>query len=245
MNLKQKCGIALSALLLSISFAASAQAESAKEQKVKEAFAKNAEIKEGVDYTVKATKYADLYEIELGGKIVYTDESGRYLIMGVIYDTKTKVNLTKARLAEIGKIDFSTLPLNLALKRVKGNGERVIAVFSDPNCSHCKTLEKTLEKVDNITIYTFMYSILSKDSRVKSHNIWCSSNPNQAWEDWMLKGKVPATAAADCEDKIPSIYFAGKNFKVEGTPNIFLSNGLRIAGAPSGEHLEKALSEIK
>ena len=56
----------------------------------------------------------------------------QYLFIGRVVDTKTYQDYTKARLDEINKVAFSDLPLEVAMKEVKGNGKRVIAVFEDP-----------------------------------------------------------------------------------------------------------------
>ena len=71
--------------------------------------------------------------------------------MGDLVDTRTRTNITEARLAETNKIDFAKLPFENAVKVVKGTAARKIAVFSDPNCPYCKQLETTLKSVDNVT----------------------------------------------------------------------------------------------
>jgi thiol:disulfide interchange protein DsbC len=148
--------------------------------------------------SIKETPYGGLYELRVAGDILYTDKKGDYLIIGHVYDAKTSQDLTRARIEDINKIKFSDLPLDSAIKQVKGDGKRVIAVFEDPNCGYCKRLRQTtLKNTDNVTIYTFLYNILSEDSFVKSRNIWCSADRAKAWDDWMVNGKMaPAAPAA-------------------------------------------------
>ncbi|HEX2604866.1 MAG TPA: DsbC family protein, partial [Oxalicibacterium sp.] len=141
--------------------------------------------------SVTKTPYSGLYEIQVNGDIIYTDANAQYLFVGRIVDTRTYQDYTKARLDEINKVAFSDLPLNLAMKNVKGNGKRVIAVFEDPNCGYCKRFDQTLQDVDNITVYTFLYNILSPDSITISRNVWCAADRNKAWDDWMINGKQP------------------------------------------------------
>jgi thiol:disulfide interchange protein DsbC len=146
--------------------------------------------------SVTKTSYMGLYEVNIGGNLLYTDPEVKYIFAGNIFDAQSHQNLTRARMDELNKVVFSDLPLDLALKEVKGDGSRVIAVFADPNCAHCKQFEKSLKDVNNITIYTFMYNILSQDSDAKARNIWCSANKNAAWNAWMVNGKVPPAAPA-------------------------------------------------
>jgi thiol:disulfide interchange protein DsbC len=195
--------------------------------------------------TITKTPYGGLYELRIGGDIFYTDAKGDYLFVGRIIDTKTSADLTRARVDEINKIKFADLPFDSALKMVKGNGKRVIAVFEDPNCGYCKRLRQTLAEMDNVTIYTFMYNILAEDSSVKSRNIWCSPDRAKAWDEWMLKGKAAPDAPANCTAPNDKIFALGQKLKITGTPTIFFTDGTRIPGAVDGKALEAKLASIK
>lgn len=195
--------------------------------------------------SVNKTPLPGIYEINVGSDIVYSDASGRYLLMGDLVDTRTRESLTQARLAELNKIDFAKLPLDQAIKYVKGNGSRKIAVFSDPNCPYCKRFEQTLrDSVDNITVYTFLYPVLSPDSTVKSKAIWCSSDRLKAWHAWMLDKQAPG-GKGDCATPVDQNRALGEQLNVTGTPTIFLADGRRLPGAVTAEQLEKALATVK
>jgi thiol:disulfide interchange protein DsbC len=196
--------------------------------------------------SVKETPYAGLYEVRVAGDILYTDKKGDFLVIGHVYDAKTSQDLTRARIDEINKVKFSDLPLENAIKQVKGNGKRVIAVFEDPNCGYCKRLRQTtLKDMDNVTIYTFLYNILSEDSFVKSKNIWCSSDRAKAWDDWMIEGKLPPAAPADCKTPNEQVLALGQKLRIQGTPAIFFTDGTRIPGAVDQKTLEAKLSSLK
>jgi thiol:disulfide interchange protein DsbC len=196
--------------------------------------------------SIKETPYAGLYEVRVAGDILYTDKKGDYLIIGHVYDAKTSQDLTRARIDDINKIKFSDLPLDSAIKQVKGDGKRVIAVFEDPNCGYCKRLRQTtLKNIDNVTIYTFMYNILSDDSFVKSKNIWCSPDRAKAWDDWMINGKPAAAAPAECQTPNDKIIALGQKLRIQGTPAIFFTDGSRIPGAVDQQTLETKLSQVK
>ena len=189
----------------------------------------------GDDATIKSiskSPIAGLYEINLGTQIVYSDANGDYLVLGDIVDAKTRKNLTEARLSETNRIDFASLPFANAVKVVKGNGSRKMAVFSDPNCPYCKQLETTLKSIDNVTVYTFLYPVLSPDSTVKSKSIWCSSDRAKAWESWMQDRQAP-TAAGTCDTAaIEKNLDLGHAMNVDGTPTVFLAGGGLRAGPP-------------
>lgn len=196
--------------------------------------------------SITKTPYSGLYEVKIGDELIYTDAEAKFIMIGRLIDAQTSKDLTQARLDEINKIKFSDLPLDVAVKSVKGNGKRVIAVFEDPNCGYCKRFRKTLNETKDVTVYTFMYNILSDDSRVKSKNVWCSADRVKAWDDWMLNGKTPAAAAESCtttpHEKVLEL---GRRLKVTGTPTIFFTDGSRIPGAVDAKTLEAKLASIK
>ncbi|MRW94473.1 thioredoxin fold domain-containing protein [Duganella sp. FT80W] len=196
--------------------------------------------------SITATPYSGLYEVRIGTDILYTDKTATYLINGHIFNLSTGADLTRDRIDEITKIKFSDLPLDKAIKTVKGDGSRVIAVFEDPNCGYCKRLRQTtLKETDNVTIYTFMYNILSDDSFVKSKNIWCSPDRSKAWDDWMVSGKAAPVAAANCEAPNDQVLALGRKLGVAGTPAIFFADGSRIPGAIDHKALEDKFTKIK
>nr|WP_245182264.1 DsbC family protein [Glaciimonas immobilis] len=195
---------------------------------------------------VTKTPYLGMFEVRVGKDIFYTDASAKYMFVGRILDAQSSRDFTKERMDEISKVKFTDLPLDLAMKSVKGNGKRVIAVFEDPNCGYCKKFRKTLQEVDNVTVYTFMYNILAPDSAVKSKNVWCSPNRDKSWDDWMLSGKLPATAPASCltspNEKVLSL---GQSLGVSGTPTIIFADGSRIPGFIDATALEAKFASIK
>lgn len=235
----------IAVLLLTGLIASCVGAETPVEATIKKAL--EPRLGEGVKIeSIKETPYAGLYEIRAAGDILYTDKKGEFLIIGHVYNVKTSQDLTKDRIEEINKVKFSDLPFESAVKLVKGDGKRVIAVFEDPNCGYCKRFRQTtLKEMDNVTVYTFMYNILSDDSFVKSKNIWCAPDRNKAWDEWMTSGKAAPVAAAGCATPNDKIVALGRKLHITGTPSIFFADGSRIPGAVDTKTLEDKLSSIK
>ncbi|MCH8623037.1 DsbC family protein [Undibacterium sp. TS12] len=231
---------ALAAMLLGM-MTLSAMAETPQEAQVRKLIQPT--FREGVKIdSVTKTSYSGLYEVRIGSDILYTDEKAQYLFTGEIIDAKNGTNYTKARTDDLSKVKFSDLPLDSALKMVRGDGKRVIAVFEDPNCGYCKQFRKTLATMDNITVYTFMYNILAEDSKTKSKNIWCSPDRNKAWDDWMINGKVAPEAAANCTTPNDKIFALGQKLRVTGTPSVFFTDGSRAPGMVDIKTLESRIA---
>lgn len=171
------------------------------------------------------------YEVFAGGRLFYTDENISYFFLGNIVDAKSMSNITQQRLQKLTAIKFESLPLDYAIKTVKGNGKRKLAVFSDPDCPYCKRLEKDMVNLTDVTIYTFLYPIASlhPDAERKSKLIWCSANRQKAWDDFMLRGVMPAEKS--CDTPIDEIQAVGQKHKMNGTPTLVFVDGRVVPGA--------------
>jgi len=196
---------------------------------------------------VSKTAIPGLYELRVNGsEIFYTDAKGNYLIEGSLIDLKAQRNLTEERVNKLTAIKFEDLPLKDAFTIVRGNGKRKVAVFEDPNCGYCKRFERDLQKVDDVTVYMFLYPILGADSGEKSKAIWCAKDPGKAWQDWMVREQPTPAAPAGCDiSALKRNTEFGHKYKISGTPTLFFTDGMRIPGAVDSKQVEKILSDIK
>ena len=195
--------------------------------------------------SVTKTPYLGLYEVYADGQIFYTDEKITAILAGSLIDGKSMKNVTSERMQKLSAISFADLPLELAVKQVRGDGKRMFASFEDPNCGYCKRLAKDMIKLDNVTIYTFLLPILSPDSLEKSNRIWCSTDKAKTWNDWMIDGKAP-TGKTDCDTTaIQKTIELGQKLAISGTPTIFFADGTRVPGAVPIAQIEKKLDQIQ
>lgn len=185
-----------------------------------------------------------MYEVRSGANLVYTNATGKIILQGHIIDVDSRTDLTQARLDEINKIDFSKLPIKDAIKIVRGDGSRKVAVFVDPNCGYCKKFEADLRTVDNLTVYVFLYPILGQDSNDKSRDIWCAADKGKTWLDWMLSNVKPPQATCDVAALGRNLQY-GRTAAVNGTPAMFFTDGSRAPGAISAEAINGRLAAIK
>ncbi len=198
----------------------------------------------GSDITsVSKTPYGGLYEVVIDGDVIYATADGRYLFLGNVVDTVTKRNLTAARTAKLQEVKWDSLPFSHAIKIVKGDGSRKLAVFSDPDCPYCKRFENELTKVDNITIYTFLTPIQSLHPAAinVAKQIWCEKDQVTAWHDYMLKAEKPK-AAATCDNPVDENIALSNRLKVSGTPTLIFENGQRVPGMVPADKLETLLT---
>jgi thiol:disulfide interchange protein DsbC len=191
---------------------------------------------------VSKTPIPGLYELRIGTELFYADEQGNHLIQGAIIDTRTRTDLTQARIDKLTAIDFATLPLKDAMLIKQGSGARKLVVFADPNCGYCKRIERDLLTIKDVSIYTFLYPILGPDSNLKSKDIWCAKDQGKAWRAWMVEGQAPAKAPASCDTSVLERNVAlGQKHKVQGTPGVVFEDGSRAPGAIPAAQIEQRI----
>lgn len=186
-----------------------------------------------------------LYELLVGGQLLYVDKDVSFVIVGTMLDPRTRENLTQKRLDTALKVDFKSLPLERAVKTVRGDGSRVLVTFEDPNCGYCKRLWQNMAELKNVTIYTFLYPILSPDSHEKSKAIWCSKDRAASWDEHMVRNKPPAAGSADCKTPLEENVALGRELGINGTPTIIFADGTRTAGALPVTAIEQRLATVK
>ena len=236
----------LLAAALGLAFALLGTGASAQEAAIREAITARVPQLKSID-EVRPAKMPGLYEVRVNGaEIYYTDAKGNYLIQGNLFETKGLRNLTEERINKLTAIKFSTLPFKDAFTIVRGNGARKLAVFEDPNCGYCKRFERDLQKIDNVTVYMFLYPILGPDSTDKAKALWCSKDKGQAWQDWMLREQPAPAAAAMCDTAAlaRNVEF-GKTYRIQGTPTLLFEDGNRVPGAIDAQQIEKYLKDAK
>ncbi|WP_197711795.1 DsbC family protein [Polynucleobacter necessarius] len=224
---------------LSFSNSAFAQTEQQIKTEIQKKLGSNAKVR-----SVAPSPVSGVYEVLVGNDVFYTDGSVKYLIQGEIIELATGKNITEQRQADINRIKWSDLKQANAFKTARGNGSRQMAIFSDPNCGYCKRLEKSLQQLDNVTIYTYLIPILSADSIQKSKQIWCSSDPNKAYMDWMVNGVSP-NGKTDCANPLDKNLTYAKSYGITGTPTIFFTDGSRFPSAVQITDIEKKFASLK
>lgn len=239
------------ALLMLPLVACSAASGGDSPDKVKKAFQERFPERKVV--SVKTTPIPSLFEVVVkvsqGGRdgysVVYSDARADYIVVGDLIDAKKRESLTEARAEELNKVtvSFATLPLDKAIKEVRGDGSRKLVVFSDPDCPFCKRLETTLKDVNNVTVYTFLYPLseLHPDAPRKSQAIWCSADRAKTWSSFMRDGTA-LPAKTDCETPLAEIQQLGNKLGIRGTPALIFANGDLVSGAIPKEEIEKRLS---
>jgi thiol:disulfide interchange protein DsbC len=189
---------------------------------------------------------AGLFEVRIrdsdGLQILYTDATGAHVILGRIIETRTGRRLTDERLRKLNAIKFESLPLDLAVKVQRGNGKRVLAMFSDPYCPACRQFERELAQIDDVTVYVLMYPVIQPKNADHSRAVWCSPDRAKAWLELAAgaRPKVPE-AAPSCANPVDRLVEAGHKLGINSTPTLFLASGERLSGGLAANDLKELL----
>jgi thiol:disulfide interchange protein DsbC len=235
--------LAASSVLLALMACSASANDSADTQSVRRLFQTRFADRQVI--SVSKTPVKGLFEVVLkGNRIVYVDQKVDYLFVGDLIDVAKRESLTEARQASLSRVDWKSLPLQYAIKEVRGNGARKMAVFTDPDCPFCKRLEReSLEGVTNVTIYTYLYPLveLHPDALHKSQQIWCAADRGATWTAFMHDGKaLPAATGCDTS-ALARIKELGERMGINGTPGLVFANGRIVAGAIPKEEIEANL----
>ncbi len=194
---------------------------------------------------ISKTPFPGVWEVRVSGnRLLYTDDSGSFVMLGSIIDTKTRTNVTEARLEKLNAVAFKDLPFKDAFKLVKGKGTRQVAVFEDPNCGYCKKLHHELTKVDDVTVHVFLIPVLGPDSADKARRIWCAKDRAKTYSSWMINQEPPEQARCDTTAIERNSQLASRH-GINGTPTLIFVNDTRVPGYIPADRLETMLKEAK
>jgi len=198
-----------------------------------------------VDHISKS-KIPGLFEVVVDGdQVLYSDARANFVVVGEMLDTQSKENLTRARLDKLMEVKFDSLPLDQAIKQVKGNGSRRLAVFSDPDCPYCRKVQFELDKLNDVTIYMYPYPLPSHpDAARKSALVLCSPDAAKAWDDLMLRNQEPTHGQTDCAraGTLEANLALGQKLRIQGTPALIFPDGRRVPGAIPAQRIEAMLA---
>ena len=181
---------------------------------------------------------------EEGVQVIYTDATASHIFVGRIYEARTDRDLTEERKRKLNAVKFDSLPLDLAVKVQRGNGRRVLAMFSDPYCPACRQFEQALAQVNDITVYVFMFPVIRPENADHSRAVWCAPDRAKAWLELAAasRPKVPE-AGARCANPVDKVLEVGRKLGVTSTPTLFLANGERLTGGLPADDLRELLDQ--
>ena len=192
--------------------------------------------------SIRATPLPGIWEVVMGKNVAYLDASAKWFLFGHLVDMTTQTDVTALRMEEVNRVEFASLPLNLAIPVVHGHGSRRVALFEDPDCPYCKQLEQEIGALGDVTLYVYLFPLagLHADAERKARNVWCSHDRPAAWRHMMTEGVVPPDR--QCDTPFAQIAAIAKQWGIQGTPTLVAADGRRHAGTASAAELDHWLN---
>jgi thiol:disulfide interchange protein DsbC len=191
-----------------------------------------------------------VYQVQVGSRVAYVSQDGRYLLQGDLYDLETSRNLTEVTRAS-SRIDMlAGVPADqmMVFSPADGEPKHTITIFTDIDCGYCRQFHREIEQVNNlgIEVHYLFYPRTgpNTDSWAKAEKVWCSGPDlrNAALTRAKLGGQVPD---ATCDtNPVGSHWDLGHEIGVTGTPSVIAANGEIIGGYMAPDMLLQRLDSL-
>lgn len=204
--------------------------------------------------SIRKSVLPGLYELVTGNNLLYVDKSGRYALIGTLYDLQSHEDLTAKRRDELqltvqtdkpvdaplASIPWDQLPKDAAVIENAGAPYK-LAVFADVNCPYCRRLAETLKGLPEVETHTYLMTLWER-STAPTKAVLCATDKtaalHQAFEDTL---DTPSSAC-DTDALERTNAFAAEQ-GIAGTPFLVRSDGVTAAGLKSSEALLTWLKE--
>ena len=202
---------------------------------------KIAALVEDAPFEVQDGPVEGVYEVLLGGQIVYAYTQGDHLLIGELFDTVNLINYAEAaeqvRVAGI----LADIPTEDMIVFGPSNAQRHITVFTDVDCPYCRKLQEEVPALNEAGLQVRYLAFPRAGIGSKTYNemvsVWCAEDQHTAMSNAM-EGRYPPTLT--CDNPVADQYELGGLAGVRGTPTIVIDDGTIIPGyMPASEMLER------
>ena len=185
---------------------------------------------------IQATPVDGVWQVRLGGQIIYMSADGNYFFNGQLVDLNTRENLTEQALNAHRQSALASLNTDsMIIYPAQGERKHVLTVFTDVACPYCRKLHKDIDTLNQAGVEVRYLAYARGGVGSKGYNqaqkIWCAQQPAQAMDSTMKTGQLPdLTVRRDCQAPVKRHMAQAKAFDVQGTPTLILESGKRLPG---------------
>ncbi|MGH8078019.1 MAG: DsbC family protein [Lysobacter sp.] len=188
-------------------------------------------------------------EALVGGQVLYVSDDGRYLFLpgagGLLFDAKTKKNLSEVTLAGMRKELLQTIPASERIVFAPANPKHTVTVFTDVECGYCRKMHSEIAEYNKqgiaVEYLAFPRMGIGSPDYKKMVSVWCATDRRAALTAAKNTGKV---ASKDCKNTVTMQYDVGQRAGLTGTPMILAENGTQIGGYVPPAQLREALDKL-
>lgn len=177
-------------------------------------------------------------------QILYTDSSGRYLILGQILDAQEKKNLTQARLEEFNRLtaqDKEALDGLVAFTLGPATAPHTVYFVTDPQCPYCKQAEATLEAMASEGVLQVRYVLYPLPMHPGARESCIALICDKKGHDDFKKNYKSDNQCQEGTNKIDASMKFMQAHGISGTPTYIFSDGTFRSGVMDRTALENKL----
>ncbi len=181
---------------------------------------------------VKPSVIDGLFEVQVGGQIIYLTADGEKVVSGEIYDLKNKKSITEAASNKLRKTALEQVADSDKIIYKAKNEKYKVTIFTDISCPYCTKIHKQVPKLNDlgITVEYLAFPRAGAGSKTakKMQKIWCAENRTVALTNAKVDDKFPSKS---CDgNQVDKQFELGVQLGVQATPTMILSDGELLAG---------------
>ena len=193
--------------------------------------------------TISPSPMAGISEVQVGSRLFYVSNDGKYLFQGSLIDIKTRTDLSEERRKSIRAAAINDIGEDNMIIFPAKDAKHTVTVFTDVDCTYCRKLHREMDQYNSrgITVRYLMYprSGIDTPSYYKAVAVWCEDDHQAALT--RAKAGEQLTAGKQCDNPIKEHMKLGETMGLRGTPAIILSDGEMLPGYIPAEKLAIAL----
>jgi thiol:disulfide interchange protein DsbC len=194
--------------------------------------------------SIQATPVKGVYEVAIGGDILYVSEDGKYLFQGHLIDVAARKDLTEAKLSAVRKQTLAALGEGQVISFKADKPKYDVYIFTDIDCGYCRKLHSEIDQylAEGINVHYLFYprAGVGSESYKKAVTVWCSEDRQQALTDAKQGKKMDLQS---CDNPVEKHMQLGQEFGARGTPMIVTKHGTIFPGYVPAPRLAQALAK--
>lgn len=188
-----------------------------------------------------------IFEIGVGGSLLYMTADGRYAFTGKLFDVETRTDLSERVLGGMRLKSLATVKEErMIIFEPKGETKHTITTFTAIDCPYCRKMHQEMDQLNDngIRVRYMLYprAGVDSDSYDKAVSVWCAKDRKK--ELTLAKsGKRPEQR--ECPNPVKEHMTIAQRLGLGGTPMTITDTGEKIQGYVPADQMTQRLDAAK
>jgi thiol:disulfide interchange protein DsbC len=181
---------------------------------------------------LRPTPMPGVYELTRGTDIAFVSTDGKYAITGDMIVLATNDDITETHRREIRARMLAAIPESEMLIFGPPDAKYTVTVFTDVDCGYCRKLHSEMAEYNRLGVRV-RYLLYPRtepgtSSWIKAEQVWCAPDRKDALTRAKLGQQLQNKPCAG--NPVARFHALGRDFNLEGTPDIVLESGEMFDG---------------